>query len=306
MTRRNIFPIAIFLLILVACATPTTTPAIPSPTRSVIPTPTALPSATPTLTPVPPLILQVHWPERVSALEPISMTLDLESSGDLDVTASITAAILDPEGNVYQQLRLYSIAPTDDIHYAPEESFQLPLTASAGPWQLILGIQTPYSITGPLQRTFHPTALTFQNLSGTIRTGALISVPQAFKMTAIEGGLRSGKVTWQYQDQQLELWWLPGASEPLTYNQAVMALETTHDPAADPTLLDFTEATWKELRAYQIHERWVAPQRSEAETWIIQGEDHWYYILRLRNLKGTALPTLLKMIGETFTPAPKS
>ncbi len=304
MLRRLHTPLCVSLLLLAACApvTPLPTPSPTSiPTRTLTPSPTSTPSPTPTATPIPPLILNIRWPEQVSALEPVSIEVELLPPPGVSVTPTVRAAVVGPDQNRWQ----VDLTSRDGNRYTAEELLQLPLEPPEGNWRLMVYVESELPVTGKRVLVFQPLPISFHDLTGALHAGVDMRVPLDFVAAEAQGDRWAGGRVWRYGDGEIALWWAPGPTEPLLLDNALVMLETTHDPNNPPQVLDVEETDWRGQTAFLFHEEWRAEWRGTdgcpAEALVIQGPDHWLYVLRVRTIDGDLIPPILRQVRETFT-----
>ena len=125
MPYKLVIPICIILLLLTGCgpAAPAPTPAftlIPTATPTIFPTQTPVPSETP----IPPLELTIHWPARVSALQPVPIEVELVIPPGIGASAKLSATVFDPDFVAYQS---FTLLPQDGNLLVSEDLLQLPL-----------------------------------------------------------------------------------------------------------------------------------------------------------------------------------
>ncbi len=297
--------LCICLTLLAACtpapsATPTP-PATATPTPTLAPTltpsPTSIPSPTPTATPIPPLALTIHWPQRVSALEPVPIEVALIPPPGVSVTATVSAIVLDPEGVSYW---LSALSPQGERLYVADEPLQLPLEPPEGDWQLTVHVRSPLEVKGERELVFQPTLIRFRELTDTLPSGVDMSVPWEFVQVAARGDQVAGGRVWRYGDGEVALWWAPGPTESLLLNNAVVMLETTHDPDTPARVLDVEEIGWQGQVAFLFRENWPGAKDGPAEALVVQGPDYRLYVLRIRAMGSETIPPLLRQVWETF------
>ncbi len=301
MLRKLYIPICISLTLIVACtpATPPTPSPTPTPTFTPSPTPTLTP--TPTATPIPPLALTIHWPRRASALQPVPIEVELVPPPGVSVTATVNASVLDPEGLPWWVLDLL---PREGNLYVADETLQFPLKPPKGDWRLVVYVQSTLEVEGKRELVFRPAPIHFRDLTDALPAGVDVRVPQDFAEVVAQGDQWAGGRVWRYGGGELALWWAPGPVEPLLLNNAVVMLETTHDPETPPRVLDVEEMEWRGQTAFLFREQWPGAEEEKrpAEALVVQGPDHWLYVLRVRAVGGESdvIPPLLRQVWETF------
>lgn len=298
MLRKLIVPICTALVFLAACA-PTVLPPtlIPTPTATLTPPPTPTPSPTPTVTPIPPLVLTIRWPGRVSALEPVPVEVELVPPPGISVTAAVRALVFDPEGEVYAR---FDLTPREGNLYVADESLQLPLQPAEGDWRLIVGVRSELDVEGERELVFQPIPIRFRDLTDVLPARADMRVPQDFAEVESQGDRVAGGRVWRYGGGEVALWWAPGPIEPLLLNTAVVMAEATYGVDA-PSVTDVEETEWQGQTAFLFHEEWPGADGGPGEALVVQGPDDWLYVLRVRAIGGKAIPSLLHQVWKTFT-----
>ena len=130
---------------------------------------------------------------------------------------------------------------------------------------------------------------------------------------ASEGNQWAGMRAWRYGADEISLWWAPGPTEPLLLSNAIVMLEATHDPDKPPRVLAVEAANWQGRPAFLFREDWyegrAGLEGGQAQVWVVQGDDYWLYVLRMRTIRPPgAAPTpgpesispLLREVGQTF------
>ena len=300
----SLLPLFLCLLLLTACALapppPTPTP-VPTPTLTLPPSPTPVPSPTPTATPVPPLALTIHWPERVSALQPVPIEVELVPPPGVNVTATVQTTVMGPGGVPYW---LFDLAPQDGNLYVADEMVQLPLQSRDGDWWLMVRVRSVLDVVGKRMLVFRPEPVRFRDLTDVLPAGVELRVPWDFVESVAQGDPQAGGRAWRYGDGEIALWWAPGPVEPLLLNNALVMLEATHDPEGPPDVLSVEETQWQDQTAFLFHESWpddlAGAQGGPAVALVVQGPDYHLYVLRARALGGDAIPPLLRQVQDTF------
>lgn len=281
---------------------PTLVPTLgPLPTSP--PEPTALPTPTlaPTVTPIPPAMVTIHWPEQVSALNPIPIEVELVPPPDVSFAAEVFVVVCTPQRWHYQT---FEMAPGEGNLWVSQELLLLPLTSTAassdGAWRVEVIVRSELDVEGERRLAFRPMPVHFRDLAGVLPEGADLRVPQDFaEVVAMGDGTAGGRV-WRYGEKEVSLWWAPGPYEPLLLNNAVVMLETTYGAHA-PEVTGIEEMMWQGQKAFIFHETWPGAERGPGEAWVIQGPDYWLYVLRVRTLGSEAIPPLLQQVRDTLT-----
>ncbi len=214
----------------------------------------------------------------------------------ISVTATVRAVVRLPGGRLY---RSFDLQPGEGNRYISAEPLQLPLRPPEGDWRLYVSVQSALRVVGERQLFFQPTPVHFHDLNGRLPAGVTLSVPRDFDEVWAEGDRVAGGHVWRYENGEIGLWWAPGPAEPLLFSTALVMLEATYGLDA-PAIERFEETTWQGQRAFLFYENWPGAEGSPAEALVIQGPNHWLYVLRLRALGDSAIPTVLSLVRETL------
>jgi hypothetical protein len=305
------------LALMTACnnPAPTPTPTVaessatfgPTPSRTPIPSATSTATSIPTPTPIPALQLRLHRPAQVSALEPVSVAMELRTPPGVSADPVVHASVVDPEGFPYWTSEL---APSGEGLYVASQPLRFPLEPMAGDWQLQVSVQSTLPVEGRRSLTFRPDPIPYRDLIGIPASGATMRVPRAFGEVSVVGDSVAGGRVWRYRDGEIALWWAPGPAEPLLLNNAIVMLETTHDPLlmggqAPPRLIDTQETILEGRPAFIFYEDWPGldggTEGGPGEALVVQGPEDWLYVVRARALGSDAIPSLLHQVWKTFT-----
>ncbi len=255
-----------------------------------------MPSPTPTATPIPPLALTIHWPERVSALQPVPVEVELIPPPGISERAVVRAAVVNPEGASY---RIFDLLPREGDLYVADEPLQLPLEPSEGDWRLVVDVWSVLGVEGERELAFCPASIRFRDLTDVLPAGVGVRVPQDFAEVVLQGDRVAGGRVWRYGGGEVALWWAPGPTEPLLLNNAVVMLEATHEMDA-PAVLDVEETEWQGQTAFLFREDWPGTEGGPGEALVVQGPDYWLYVLRVRATGGETIPAISQQVWETF------
>ncbi len=293
-------------------AVSTPTPTVPPPTLT--PSPTFTPSPTPT--PLPPIYLTAEVVEPVTALESVPIELWLVEPDGVEANVSLSARVIDGQDQVYATFERFALqdsllkASDEDPSmkvwhrlYVAEERLQLPLEPAPGVWHLIVEIQADLPVRGYRDRVFTPDWVLYYDLSQDLPAGIELHVPRAFNRPSAQGGPVAGGRVWHYRQGEVALFWAPGPTERFFYDNALVMLEATYDPAYQVTVEEVEETTWgeDERLAFIFRESWRAGTVVEpVESLVIQGPDYWLYVLRIRGLGGAEIPSLMRDVRDTF------
>jgi len=304
MLRKLTIPICIALLLPAACC-----PSVPAPTPAFtfVPTatPTPIPTQTlvPTETPIPPLELTIHWPAKVSALQPVPIEVELVIPPGIGASAKVSATVFDPDFVIYQS---FTLLPQDRNLHVSEDLLRLPLEPAAGDWYLLVDVESDFAVRGKRYKAFRPEPVPFRDLTEVLPTGTDMHVPEDFAEVAAHGDRTAGGRVWRYGDGdaspygEVALWWAPGPVKPLRLNTAVVMLEATYGTDA-PIVTGSEEIAWQGQTAFLFHETWPGPEGGPAKALVVQGPDYWLYVVRVRALGSESIPPLFHQIWETFT-----
>ena len=137
-----------------------------------------------------------------------------------------------------------------------------------------------------------------------MHAGVTLAVPSLFQTVVEVGDSWAGGRVWAHGDGEVALWWAPGPTEPLTLSLAQMILTSSYaeDPRGigTPVTTAMDPTTWQGHPAYRLQEQWPGEPTAEGEAWVIQGPDHWLYVLRVRALGREVIPRLHREVVATF------
>ena len=311
MPHKRYVPAFILCTVLAACApvTPPATHAGPTltvaPTLTPTPTSTPTPFPTPTVTPIPAHVLTVRWPRQVSALEPVPVEVELASPPAATEPATVTVVLYDPLRQRYWESVLTPQA--GGLHVA-RDPLQLPLGPPEGDWKLFVYVDTPLLVEGPRMLSFQPAPIALHDFTidpaFRAAAGVDLAVPQEFTDVVVQGDLSAGGRVWRSEDGEIGLWWAPGPTEPLVFSTALVMLEATHGLDEVIEVVDVEETEWQGQTAFLFREMWPDVKDIPAEALVVQGPDHWLYVLRIRPLSERGIPSLVRQVRETFSLVP--
>jgi hypothetical protein len=184
--------------------------------------------------------------------------------------------------------------------YIADEPLRLPLEPPKGDWQLTVRVRSTLEVEGEQELIFQPIPIRFRGLTDTLPSGVDMRVPWEFVEVAAYGDQVAGGRVWRYGDGEISLWWAPGPTEPLLLNNAIVMLETTHDPDAPARVLDVEEIGWQDRVAFLFREHWSGAEEVPAEALVAQGPDYRLYVLRVRAMGSESIPPLLRQVRDTF------
>ncbi len=287
------------LLLLLASSLPLAgcAAAPPPPTPTALPLPSPTPAPTPTPTPLPPIPLSIPWPDEVSALEDIPVRVVLPGLAERDPAAQVWVRVSDPDHRVWWEANLER---DDDVTYVAP-LLHLPLEPKPGAWTLTVMVRSAAEVTGERTHRFRPAPVPLRTLSGLVREGVTLSVPQAFTATHAEGDELSGARVWAGGGGEVGLWWAPGPAEPLSLDTARLLAAASRPPSVEVETPSVEPVEWDGLAAFSFAERW---SEGVAEALVVQGPDHWLYLLRVRAVGQQDIPPLLREIEASFRVVP--
>ncbi len=294
---------ALSVAALLSCTTaspPATVTPTSSPTRTPTPQPTWTPTPVPTATPIPSARLEIHWPDAVSPLTPQPVEVSLIPPPGLDASASISATVLDPEDSVRAT---FSLTTQEGDRYRSTEALTLPLKPLSGFWWLIVHVDSELPIAGRNARYFEIAPVALRELTGTVPSAVTMQVPEGFDEVLAQGDSSAGGRMWTHDSGEVGLWWAPGPAEELLLNNAVTMLEATY--AADSRyetlpVLEALPTSWQDRTAFEFSETWPEPDGGPGRAWVIQGDDFWLYVVRVRAVGEAEIPALHWDVAQTF------
>jgi len=292
--------VLLLVILLTACGSLTTPTVTPTATLTPRPTATRRPTATPTPTPVPYLRVTLDVPKSISPLEPVALGVTLEPPAyPPDILALVYLSVYDAEGRLFYGPE--ELQPDEAWHFALPQPLQLPLD-EAGDWRVEAKVQATVRITGTRSVTMTVQPVTYRDLSAVLPAGVHLSVPEAFTEVFATGDTWSGGRVWRYQDGEIALWWAPGPTEKLLFNNALVMLEATYAAYQAATPQAYEETTWQDSIAFRFEETWPGDEGGPGVAWVIQGpkKSYWLYVLRIRGLGRESIPWLIEQVGLSF------
>jgi hypothetical protein len=285
----------LLLLLGSGCAARPVAPnATPRPAPAVTPAPIPTPTLTPTATPIPPVPLIIRRPVSLSALEPFDVAVELPGLAERDPGARIWARVVDPLGQTLWEADLERV---DGPLYRGPEPVRLPLLPPEGDWWLIVFVRSQAEVSGSRVLSFRPDPVAMHDLSGLVRPGIGLQVPQAFVLRNWMGDATSGGWMWDGGGGRVELWWLPGPAEPLTEDTARMVVEASLPEEESVGLPQVEPVEWGGQPGFRFREEW---SDGPGEAVVVQGPDRWLYLIRVRAFDGGPISPLLRQVQATF------
>ena len=286
-------------LLVVSCAPVPPEPAtlMPSPAPTTTPTVTPIPSPTPTSTPIPPHVVNIRWPQHVSALAPVTIKVDVQSPRGVDEQPRVSAILFYSASSAVWSGDLLK---GDGTLYYGEDPVEFTLFPIEGEWRLQVYVQSLLRVDGELSHMFEPSPIAFRELSHTLPSAATMLIPAVFDQELSLGDQVSGARVWRYGDGEVSLWWAPGSAERLMLNTAVVMLEATFVSETSPDVLDVEGGEWTGQHAFRFVDNWPGSGAEIAEAWVIQGPEYWLYVLRLRSVGPQGVAPLLLEVRDTF------
>lgn len=260
----------------------------PTPTPSPLPSPTPTPVPTPTPTPPPPVPLTVRFPETVSALEGVTVTVELPGLAERDPQARVWAQVLPPGSR--EPVWESPLEPAGGGTYVSSRPVYFPLEPVPGDWRLFVDVQSTVPVRGGRWLRFRQEPLPLWDLTGQVPGEVYLPVPQPFALVRQEGDRVAGGRVWQRGGERIELWWAPGPAKALTQDTAQMLEEATFPVGERVEVISVESVTRGKRPGFRFRERW--PDGS-AEALLLQGSDRYLYLLRVRVRGREALTPLL-------------
>jgi hypothetical protein len=288
----------------VPAATPAPTTTL-GPTQTSAPTQTPTPVPTPTLiptaTPIPPVRLGIDWPSRVSPMTPLPVAVRWVVPPGLAGSARFSATVVDPEAKVYATFELTE--QEGDRYFSPE-MLHLPLEPMPGYWWLTVRVDSSLEHIGIPVFSFQAEPVTFRDLTGLLPRGVGLRVPEDFEEVLVQGDLVAGGRVWGYGQGEVGLWWAPGPTQNLLWNNALVMLEATYasdDRYALPSPpVEVVPLMWQGRTAFEFAEMWPDAEGGPGIAWVIQGADYRLYALRARAVGAAEIPAMLLDVAHTF------
>ena len=274
------------VLLAVGCGAPP-----PSPTPTLTPSPAPSPTPSPTPTPWPPIPLTIHFPETVSALEGVTVTVELPGLAQRDPGARVWAQVF-PPGSCEPVWESPLEAAGDGI-YASARPIYFSLEPVPGDWRLFVDVRSPVPVRGQRWFRFRQEPVPLWDLTGEVPGEVSLLVPQPFTPIREEGDLVAGGRVWRRDGERVELWWAPGPLEPLTLDTAQMLEEATL-PIGETVEITAVEAVTRGKRpGFLFREQWID---GPAEALLLQSSRWYLYLLRVRVSGRGELTPLLREI----------
>lgn len=260
------------------------------------PSPTSTPPPTPTPTPLPPVPLTIRFPETVSALEGVTVSVELPGLAERDPQARVWAQVFPPGSQ--EPVWESPLEMAGDGMYVSPRPIYFPLESVPGDWRLFIEIQSHVPIRGGRWFRFRQEPLPLWDLTGEVPEEVYLPVPQPFARVQQEGDRVAGSRAWQRGGERLELWWAPGPAEPLTLDTAWMLEEATF-PIGEAVEVTAVEPVTRGKRpGFRFYEQWPG---GPAEALLLQGSSRYLYLLRVRVSGREALTPLLREIQAAMT-----
>jgi len=296
------------VLLVVGCGAPA-----PSPTPTLTPSPAPSPTPSPTPTPLPPVPLTIRFPETVSALEGVTVTVELPGLAQRDPQARVWARVFRPSvgdpvwkwepevqgwaqdgpPGVYMLVWESLLERAGNGAYVSPQPVYFSLEVVPGDWYLFVDIQSPVPARGGRWFRFRQEPVPFWDLAGQVPGEVSLPVPQPFIPIQQEGDLVAGGRVWQRGGERIELWWAPGPAKPLTLDTAQMLVEATF-PIGETVEISSVETITRGKRpGFLFREQW---SDGPAEALLLQSSSRYLYLLRVRVWGPGELTPLLREI----------
>lgn len=271
-------------------------PVAPTPPPTLPPPPlTPSPMPTPTPTSPPPVPLIVRFPETVSALEGVTVRVELPGLAQRDPQARVWAQIFPPHSREpFWESPLEDTGPTG--YTSPEPVF-FPLEALPGDWRLVISVHSDIPIRGQRLFRFRQEPIPFWDLAGQIPAEAHLRVPQAFPVVRQEGDEVAGVIIWQRGRERVELWWTPGPAEPLSLDTARMLVDATFPVTGNVEVLEVRAIFRGKRPCFQFRERWP---EGLADAVVVQASSRRLCLLRILGDGAGGPSPLMEQIQRSF------
>lgn len=270
----------------------------PAPTPSPVPSPTLTPTptSTPTPTPLPPVPMTIRFPEKVSALEGVTVAVELPGLAERDPHARVWAQVFPPGSRepAWESL----LGPAEGGMYISPQPIYFSLETVPGDWRLFIEVQSDIPIRGGRWFRFRQEPLPLWDLTGQVPGEVYLPVPQPFALIRQGGDLVAGSRVWQRGEERIELWWAPGPAEALTLDTAQMLEEATFPIGETVEVVAVETVTRGKRPGFRFYERWSG---GPAEALLLQGSSRYLYLLRVRVWGREALTPLLREIQAAMT-----
>lgn len=280
-------------VLVVGCGAPALSP---TPTPSPLPSPTPTPIPTPTPTPLPPVPLTIRFPETVSALEGVTVTVELPGLAERDPRARVWAQIFPPRSR--EPVWESSLEPAGGGMYASPRPIYFSLEPVPGDWRLFIEVHSSVPVRGGRWFRFRQDPLPLWDLTGQVPGEVYLPVPQPFALVRQEGDLVAGGRIWQRGGERIELWWAPGPAKALTQDTAQMLEEATFPVGETVKVLSVERITRGKRPGFHFREQW---SNGPAEALLLQSSSRYLYLLRVRVWGRDALTPLLREIQAAVT-----
>ncbi|MCS7178233.1 MAG: hypothetical protein RML46_03615 [Anaerolineae bacterium] len=271
-------------------------PAPPTPTTGPPPSPAPTSTPTPLFTPLPPVSLSVRFPQTVSALEGVTVTVELPGLAERDPQARVWAQVFPPDAQ--EPFWESPLEPIGNGKYVSSRPLHLPLKSIPGEWRLLIDVHTAAAVEGNRRFPFRQEPIPFWDLNGQVPEEVTLLVPQEFLLTRQEGDRVAGVRIWRRGEERVELWWAPGPAEPLTQDTAQMLVEATFPVMGTVEILSAEAVIRGKRPGFRFQEQWP---EGPAEALVVQGSSRYLYLLRVGVSGRPALTHLLQEIQAALS-----
>jgi len=240
--------------------------------------------------------MTIHFPETVSALEGVTVTVELPGLAQRDPGARVWAQVFPPGSR--EPVWESPLETAGDGMYVSARPVYFSLETVPGDWRLFVDVQSPVPVRGGRWVRFRQEPVPLWDLTGQVPGEVSVPVPQPFVPIQQEGDLVAGGRMWQRGGERIELWWAPGPVGVLTLDTAQMLEEATF-PIMGTVEVTSVEAVARGKRSgFLFREKWTD---GPAEALLLQGSSQYLYLLRVRVSGRDALTPLLREIQAAMT-----
>jgi hypothetical protein len=212
-----------------------------------------------------------------------------------------SATVINPEGKIHAA---FALTEHEGDRYYSSELLHLPLEPMQGLWWVTVRVESALEYVGIPVFSFQADPVVFRDLTPVLPAGVALRLPEGFEEVVVQGDLLAGGRVWTHGQGEVGLWWAPGPTQELLWNNALVMLEATYPaderyaPPAPPT--EVLPLQWQGRTAFEFAEMWPDAEGGPGTAWVIQGADFRLYVLRARAVGVSEIPALLVDVAHTF------